>query len=109
MTDVRLRLLHLSDLHARAGREAEPWRRRRVLGPAWEDNLDALTEDGPIDLVCFTGDAADWGRREEFAEADAFLATLLDRLGLPRDRLFVVPGNHDIDRSIHPKAWEHLR
>ena len=69
MTDVRLRLLHLSDLHARAGREAEPWRRRRVLGPAWEDNLDALTEEGPIDLVCFTGDAADWGRREEFAEA----------------------------------------
>ena len=101
---LRLRLLHLSDLHARAGRESEPWRRRRVLGPAWETNLDAILEDGPIDLVCFTGDAADWGKREEFAEADEFLAALLDRLGLPRDGLFVVPGNHDVDRSIHPDA-----
>ena len=40
---------------------------------------------------------------------DAFFAALLDRLGLSRDRLFVVPGNHDVDRSIHPEAWKKLR
>ncbi|MCP4570455.1 MAG: metallophosphoesterase, partial [FCB group bacterium] len=80
-----------------------------MLGPAWEANLDAILEDGPIDLVCFTGDAADWGKRDEFDEADEFLAALLDRLDLPRERLFVVPGNHDVDRSIHPDPWEALR
>ncbi len=106
---LRLRLLHLSDLHARGGREPERWRRRRVLGPAWDDNLDAVLEDGPIDLVCFTGDAADWGRREEFAEAGEFLAGLLERLGLERERLFVVPGNHDVDRGVHADAWSALR
>ncbi len=111
MTDtrLRLRLLHLSDLHARADREGEPWRRRRVLGPAWEANLDALLEDGRLDLVCFTGDAADWGQTEEFKEAGDFLLALMDRLHLDRDRLFVVPGNHDIDRRIHPDAWSGLR
>ena len=57
----RLRILHLSDLHARGPRETGTWRRRRVLGDAWERNLADLLQDGPIDLVCFTGDAADWG------------------------------------------------
>ncbi len=108
-TRLRLRLLHLSDLHARGGREVEPWRRRRVLGPAWQENIDALLEDGPFDLVCFTGDAADWGRAEEFAEAGEFLLALMDRLHLSRDRLFVVPGNHDVDRLVHPEAWSGLR
>ncbi len=106
---LRLRLLHLSDLHARAGDEAEPWRQRRVLGPAWQANLDALLEDGPFDLVCFTGDATDQGRAEEFNEAGDFLLALMDRLRLDRDRLFVVPGNHDVDRRVYPAAWSGLR
>ncbi|MDN5850067.1 MAG: hypothetical protein L0H63_10625, partial [Nitrococcus sp.] len=63
----RLRILHISDLHERATREREPYRRWRVVrGDPWERNLAALLEDGPIDLVCFTGDAADWGKAEEF-------------------------------------------
>lgn len=61
MSDYRLRLLHISDLHERGPRESESWRRRRVLGPAWERNLDEIKAAGPFDLVCFTGDAADWG------------------------------------------------
>ena len=54
-----LRILHLSDLHAgRPGIEHD-WRRRRVLGPAWERNLDVIRDSGrTVDLVCLTGDAA---------------------------------------------------
>ncbi|MCG8458912.1 MAG: metallophosphoesterase [Holophagales bacterium] len=55
----RLRILHISDLHARGDRENERWRRRRVLGDAWEENLETLLQDGGFDLVCFTGDATD--------------------------------------------------
>ncbi len=109
MNDIRLRLLHLSDLHARVGLRGEPWHGRRMLGPAWEENLEALLEDGPFDLVCFTGDAADQGKAEELEETGEFLLALMDRLQLERDRLFVVPGNHDIDRSVHPDAWAGLR
>ncbi len=48
MDYYRLRILHLSDLHERGpDREREPWRRRRVLGSAWEANLDELRRDGP--------------------------------------------------------------
>ena len=72
----RIRLLHLSDLHERGPREAEPWRRRRVLGDAWERNLAALLQDGPFDMVLFTGDAADWGFAEEYDAAASILQSL---------------------------------
>ena len=103
----RLRILHISDLHERAAREAERWRRWRVVqGDPWERNIAALMEDGPVDLVCFTGDAADWGKAEEFEAATSFFEGLLKRLNVASDRFFVVPGNHDIDRTIEAGAWQ---
>lgn len=105
----RLRILHLSDLHDRGPREREPWRRRRVLGEAWEQNLGELQQDGPIDLVCMTGDVADWGQEQEYAAVTPFLETLLTRLTLQKERLFVIPGNHDIARNIAPDAWQTVR
>jgi|GEM_PF-1294958 len=105
----RLRILHLSDLHERGPRESEPWRRRRVLGDGWADHLGVLLQDGPIDLVCFTGDAADWGLAEEYAAVTDFFAGLLDRLHLGKDRLFVIPGNHDIARPINKDVWSAVR
>jgi hypothetical protein len=102
----RLRILHISDLHERAMREAEPWRRWRVVrGDPWERNVAALLEDGPVDLVCFTGDAADWGKVEEFDAATHLFTSLLERLHLGFDRLFLIPGNHDIDRNLEEEAW----
>jgi len=105
----RLRILHLSDLHERGPREAEPWRRRRTLGDAWDRNLAELLQDGPVDLVCFSGDAADWGLPEEYEAATGFFEAILERLHVSRDRLFLVPGNHDINRKIESDAWQSLR
>ncbi|WP_224240661.1 metallophosphoesterase [Hyalangium gracile] len=102
-----LRILHISDLHAILGRHA--WRVQRVLGDAWKRNLDELLEDGQFDLVCFTGDVAHGGKAEEYALAQSLLTQLLEPLGLSMDRLFVVPGNHDIDRDLGKAAWEMLR
>jgi tetratricopeptide (TPR) repeat protein len=107
--DLKLRLLHLSDLHERGPREAEPWRRRRVLGDAWQQNLDEIRRDGPVDLVCFTGDLAHSGRPDEYAAATDLLADLLARLDLPWERLFVIPGNHDVQRRRGSAAWRRLR
>src|SRR5579864_6506993 len=104
-----VRILHISDLHERAEREDEAWRRRRVLGEAWLRHLDELSEDAAIDLVLFTGDAADWGRTTEFSGATDFLEATLERLALGRDRLFVVPGNHDLDRTAEAECWAGFR
>ncbi|MER2530305.1 MAG: metallophosphoesterase, partial [Candidatus Competibacter sp.] len=105
----KLRLLHLSDLHERGPRERESWRRRRVLGNAWLRNLDELKAAGPFDLVCFTGDAADWGLAEEYAVATEFFQETLQRLGVPLERFFPVPGNHDVCRKVAESEWRTLR
>ena len=108
MTEHTLTLLHLSDLHVRAA-ERSSWRRRRVLGKAWADNLDRLCKDGSYDLVCFTGDVAFAGQPEEYGRATEFFAAVLNRLGLGWDRFFPIPGNHDIDRKIAKASWKRLR
>lgn len=93
-------VLHLSDLHERGSREKERVRRYRVLAESWQKNLDELLQEGSIDLVCFTGDLADWGQAKEYTAAGDLLDALLHKLGIGRERLFLVPGNHDIDRRL---------
>lgn len=109
MTDYHLRVLHISDLHAKATADEESWRRSRVLGPSWEENLERIVASGDIDLVCFTGDVADSGSAAEYDAATTFVSFLLSALGLERDRFFVVPGNHDICRTSNVSSWERLR
>jgi tetratricopeptide (TPR) repeat protein/predicted phosphodiesterase len=101
-----LKLLHISDLHQKRSHD---WRRERVLGEAWTRNLDDIKQRGGADLVCFTGDAAFSGSASEYKRAIGFFDATLDRLGLGRNRLFVVPGNHDIDQKVAESAWKRLR
>jgi 3',5'-cyclic AMP phosphodiesterase CpdA len=108
-----LRILHLSDLHEELDAHREPARRRRVLGDAWDQNLDDVLARGPVDLVCFTGDLAYSGKEPEYAHVHRWLSRLMARLDLPADRLFLVPGNHDVDRGAEGSpervAWKTLR
>ena len=84
--------------------------RWRVLGAKWTANLAELRRDGgPIDLVVFTGDLGDWGHPTDYPRAIAFLRETCGVLNVPLERLFVVPGNHDIDRTVQCAAWESLR
>lgn len=84
--------------------------RWRVLGEPWKRNLADLQADGtPVDLVVFTGDLADRGHATDYPRAIAFLKETCATLGVPLERLFLIPGNHDIDRSIQSAAWKSLR
>jgi tetratricopeptide (TPR) repeat protein/calcineurin-like phosphoesterase family protein len=105
----RLRILHLSDLHVGKESAADHWRFERVMGDAWIANLREIAADGPIDLVCFTGDLAQKGKAHEYDEVRRFIDDVLKRVSCPRDRFFCVPGNHDVDRSVEPDAWKALR
>ncbi|EJN31874.1 putative phosphohydrolase [Pseudomonas sp. GM78] len=60
-------------------------------------------------MVCFTGDIADWGVPEEYAEARVFFEQLAIDVGVTPDRLFFVPGNHDICRGVNVSSWRKLR
>jgi predicted phosphodiesterase len=105
----RLRILHLSDLHIGKEHGDGLWRVERVMGEAWDRNLAEIRRDGPIDFVCFTGDLAQSGKPEQYADALKLVDAVLHSLDCPRDRFFCVPGNHDVDRSIARDAWDKLR
>jgi 3',5'-cyclic AMP phosphodiesterase CpdA len=84
--------------------------RWRLLGARWMTNLAEIRRDGtPVDLVVFTGNLGDWGDPTDYPPALAFLKQTCAALDVPLDRLFVVPGNHDINRRVQGAAWASLR
>lgn len=99
-----LTLLHLSDpqfgRHHRATTGATAADREHdTLRARLLQDLAVLTDDGaPLrpQLVVVTGDLSEWARRSELAQFERFAAELLTELGLPREHLVVVPGNHDV-------------
>ena len=52
------------------------------------------------DLVALTGDLAEWGKPKEYADVLRFCEGVQGHLGLTRDRILVIPGNHDINRDL---------
>ena len=50
------------------------------------------------DCIFVTGDIAHSGRDQEYVAASAFFNELREVTALDKSRLFIVPGNHDVDR-----------
>lgn len=98
----KCKILQLSDLQF-GGNES---------GAAYNDNQRLANflkkEDIVPDILVITGDIADKGKKEEFAQAKKWIEELMrdlwDIRGLisdeDRQRVLLVPGNHDYDISI---------
>lgn len=105
--------LHLSDLHL-----CEPksgWDTHRVLEPLLKDLQHMEQEHGLLpQLIFFTGDAAfgnyDSGQgstlTEQYQDIETFLSEVRQAftVEIPKTNLFLVPGNHDVDRSEATEA-----
>ena len=70
------------------------------------DAIEALVqrEGKALDLIFITGDLAKQGKRDDYLVVEVFCCRLLEVAGVTSDRLFLVPGNHDVDRSMVPKS-----
>ncbi len=96
--------LHLSDWH-----QAEKKFNRKVVCDGLINDIKARGEINPhlskIDFIVFSGDAANSGQPDEYSKATVDLfEPLLEACQLGKDRLFIVPGNHDLDRDLIPAA-----
>ncbi len=79
---------------------ATDWRGRRELTALIEYLREQVDAKQAPHLVFVTGDLANRGKSEELQQAAAFLREVMAALGLtPEAHLFVVPGNHDVDRD----------
>jgi len=90
--------LHLSDLHFRA---SQTYNANVVLKALLRDIAERIQPDNlRPDFIAVTGDTAFSGQPDEYKLAQDFFDKLLAATGVPRERLFVVPGNHDASRGL---------
>jgi DNA repair exonuclease SbcCD nuclease subunit len=97
-TNQRFQILHISDLHIKDDPQ-EGFDRRVVLDPLIERMKQDLGKGYQPEIVVVTGDIAFKGVESEYALAKEFFDDLLCALGLNDAQLFIVPGNHDVNRK----------
>ena len=94
-------LLHLSDIHLKypqcqTNQDPELYFRQELIN----DATRRASEIGDVDAILVTGDIAFKGMKEEYDVAVAWLEQLANAVGCNRRRIYVVPGNHDVDRNV---------
>lgn len=93
-------LLHLSDIHFNR-RHATGWDPDEDLRHELLNSLDRLVkEHGPFDRVLITGDIAFSGQTREYQHLQPWLAEVARRAADGSGGVWMVPGNHDIDRNV---------
>ncbi|MCP4548013.1 MAG: NACHT domain-containing protein, partial [bacterium] len=94
-------LLHLSDPQFGSNHRFGTKEKLDTLATRLQEDLRGIRADPGLhpDLLIVTGDLAELGRKSELDAACRFLEDLAEFLGLPRDRVAIVPGNHDINRD----------
>lgn len=90
--------LHISDIHLRIQNE---WSQDIVINAMCAHIEKQRSQGVEADFILVTGDIAFSGKSKEYALAKNFFNALQTASGVPIERIFCVPGNHDIDRDRH--------
>jgi tetratricopeptide (TPR) repeat protein len=105
-------LLHLSDLHfgtkPKGGAELpmHRFRRRGQYGRSLIDHVEReyrrlrTQHDQAEFVVVLSGDIAYQSQRHEYHDALSFLAKLCQLPGIAKERVIIVPGNHDVNWGL---------
>lgn len=89
--------LHVSDFHLS---DKGPYNQNVILNALFSSVRRLRGEGHAPDLIFATGDIAQNGKATEYAYATEFFNALLDAAGVTKKELFIVPGNHDVDRRM---------
>ncbi len=88
--------LHISDIHVRL---SDAWSQDVVLTAMCEQIAQQRASGTSADFILATGDLAFSGKADEYARAVEFFDALSTASGVPKEYIFCIPGNHDIDRD----------
>ena len=88
--------LHISDIHMRV---SDAWSQDIVLQAMCADIAEQCKEGTIPDFILATGDLAFSGHADEYKLVEKFFDAVMVASGVPKERIFCIPGNHDIDRE----------
>lgn len=86
---MKYRWLHISDLHSLSGIKTEIM--RMAL-------LKEIKENTPFSFILITGDLSD--KNQGYSEAKELILGIAQILCLSQDKIYIVPGNHDVNRNV---------
>lgn len=93
------KILHLSDIHfnGASDTETDP---DAIYRDALVEKIRASAVEGPFDAIFVTGDIANWGIESEYHVAASWIGSVARIAGVSDQGVYMVPGNHDVDRSV---------
>ena len=101
--------VHLSDIHFKRRSPSGEFAVNKDLRDHLLSDLEDLRAAGTsFNAVFVSGDIAYSGQIDEYNQAHEYLNEICNRLGIPPTEVWVVPGNHDINRkeiSYSVRTW----
>jgi 3',5'-cyclic AMP phosphodiesterase CpdA len=98
--------LQISDIHMR---QCDEWSQDIVLR-AMADSIRQRRGQGlTFDFILATGDLAFSGKKEEYELVKRFFDELVNASGVPKEHIFCVPGNHDVNRNRQKLCFQGAR
>jgi predicted phosphodiesterase len=101
-----IRWLHISDIHLRS---TTAWSQNVVAKALCEDIAHRHQSGEALDFILVTGDLAFSGAADQYDLAAGFCDNLCTASDLAKERLFCIPGNHDIDRDTQKLSFRGAR
>lgn len=96
---MKIRYLHISDLHfvSKKGKKAVDAFNQDLVTSSMIKKIKEF--DSKVDFIIITGDLVSFGIKDEFDIAEIFCKEVLNASDLSNRELFIVPGNHDLNRN----------
>lgn len=99
---MRIKWLHLSDIHFNYKNYGSHSLREDFL-----KRIQSLDQSEPFTHLFITGDIL-YGNARADEETVAFVKKLMSIMGLTKQSVFIIPGNHDHDRTVTQIALDRL-
>lgn len=114
---VLMSWLHVSDIHFGHGSAGHQWDQKLIASDLRRDLAEVLRDGVPApghvfvtgDVAFSGGGRAPVGGMAEYDLAERWLDEIAADLDIGQDRVFLVPGNHDVDRAVDATDREMAR